>query len=212
MKDLIIIISVTYIGPSIILQLSNEIYSIGYTSMDSHPHSFDKVDLETLYQSALDERYIPWIKSWARNRTMRMRINGETDSEMYTTYLGIPQGSPLSPYLFCAHIEKVMKDRITDEGNCTTMVISFIDDAAIYVSARDKKDLEEIARRVWEDLRQEARKIGMDFTAEKTKTWHDHEAKWSIGKKEDKIRFLGYFVTKPHPTHRMQEEDWSAHM
>ena len=37
---------------------------------------FDKVDPETHHQSALDEKYIPWIKSWARNRTMRMRING----------------------------------------------------------------------------------------------------------------------------------------
>ena len=105
-----------------------------------------------------------------------------------------------------------MKDRITDKGNCTTMVISYIDDAAIYVSAQDKKELEEIARRVWEDLREEARKIGMDFAEEKTKTWHDHEAKWSIGGKEDKIRFLGYFITKPHPTQRTQEEDWSAHV
>ena len=58
---------------------------------------FDKVDPETLHQSPLDTRYITWIKSWARNRTMRMRINGETDSEIYTTNEGIPQWSPLSP-------------------------------------------------------------------------------------------------------------------
>ena len=51
---------------------------------------FDKVDLETLHQSALDRRYIPWIKSWAKNRTMSMRINGRTDKETYTTNLGIP--------------------------------------------------------------------------------------------------------------------------
>ena len=47
---------------------------------------------------------------------------------------------------------------------------------------------------------------------EKTKTWHDHKAKWSIGGKEEKIRFLGYFITKPHPAHRTQEEDWSTHV
>ena len=52
----------------------------------------------------------------------------------------------------------------------------------------------------------------MDFAEEKTKTWDDHEAKWSMGKKEDKIRFLGYFIIKPHPTQRTQEEDWSAHV
>ena len=106
---------------------------------------FDKVDPETLHQSALDRRYIPWIRSWARNRMMRMRINRETDDETYTTNLGIPQGSPLSPYLFCAHIEKVMKDRITDKGSCTTMVVSYVNDAAICVSAQDRKELEGIA-------------------------------------------------------------------
>ena len=61
-------------------------------------------------------------------------------------------------------------------------------------------------------MRQEAGKIGMDFAERKTKTWHDHEANWSIGEKEDKIRFLGYFITKPHPTQRTQEEDWTAHV
>ena len=52
----------------------------------------------------------------------------------------------------------------------------------------------------------------MRFAEEKTKTWHDHEIKWSIGKKEDKTQFLGYFITKPHPAQRTQDEDWSAHV
>ena len=87
---------------------------------------------------------------------MRMRINRGTDQEVYTTNQGIPQGSPLSPYLFCAHITKVMKDRITDTGSSTTMVISYVDDTAICVSAKDKQELEGIARKIWEDLKQEA--------------------------------------------------------
>ena len=173
---------------------------------------FDKVNPETLHQSTLDKKYIPWIKSWARNRTMRMRINGGTDDKIYTINQGVPQGSPLSPYLFCAHIAKVMDDRITDEGSHTTMVISYVDDAAICVSARDKDKLEELAKMVWSEMKQEAGKIGMDFAEEKTKTWHDHEAKWKIGRKEDKIRFLGYFITKPDPVRRTQEEDWTAHV
>ena len=113
---------------------------------------FDKVDPETLHQRALDEKYILWIKSWARKWTMRMRINGGKDCEIDTTKHGIPQGSPLSPYLFCAHIVGVMGDRITDTGSNTTMVVSYVDDVAICVSAHDKINLEGIARRVWEDL------------------------------------------------------------
>ena len=52
----------------------------------------------------------------------------------------------------------------------------------------------------------------MGFMEGKTKTWHDHEAKSCIGKKEDNIRFLGYFITKPHPAQRTQEEYWSTHV
>ena len=87
-----------------------------------------------------------------------------------------------------------------------------MDDVAICVSAKDKRELEGIARKVWEDLKQEAGKIGMDFAEEKKKTWHDHKAKWCMERKEDKIRFLGYFITKPHLAQRTQEVDWSTHV
>ena len=143
---------------------------------------------------------------------MRMRINVGTDDKVYTTNQGIPQGSPLSPYLFCAHITEVMKDRVTDTGSHTTMVISYVDDVAICISAQNKKELERLARKVWEEMKQKAGEIGMDFAEEKTNTWHDHEAGWSIGRKEDKIRFLGYFIMKPRPVQRTQEEDWTAHV
>ena len=46
---------------------------------------FDKVDPNKLHKSLLDKNYIPWIESWARNRTMRIRINGSTDEKVYTT-------------------------------------------------------------------------------------------------------------------------------
>ena len=172
---------------------------------------FDKVEPSMLRESPIDKNYIPWILSWARNRTMRIRINGSTDNHTYTTNQGIPQGSPLSPYLFCAHIKKVMDGRIRDDGNTTRMVISYVDDAAICVSAKDKKDLQGHAQEIWDEMKEEAKKIGMDFAEEKTKTWHDHEAKWEIGRKEEKTRFLGYIISKPETGKRTQEEDWTAH-
>ena len=172
---------------------------------------FDKVEPSMLRESPINKDYIPWILSWARNRTMRIRINGSTDNHTYTTNQGIPQGSPLSAYLFCAHIKRVMDGQIRDDGNTTRMVISYVDDAAICVSARDKRDLQGHAQEIWDEMKKEARKIGMDFAEEKTKTWHDHEAKWEIGKKEEKTRFLGYIISKPEIGKRTQEEDWTAH-
>ena len=88
---------------------------------------------------------------------MRIRINRSTDERVYTTNKGIPQGSPLSPYLFCAHITKVMKDRITDNSQSTSMVVSYVDDAAICISSKDRTKLEQEARRIWEDMRGDAK-------------------------------------------------------
>ena len=172
---------------------------------------FDKVEPSMLRESPIDKNYIPWILSWARNRTMRIRINRSTDDQIYTTNQGIPQGSPLSPYLFCAHIKKVIEGRIRDNGSTTRMVVSYVDDAAICISAKDRKDLRGLAQGIWDEMRTEAKRIGMDFAEEKTKTWHDHEARWEIGKKEEKIRFLGYIINKPELGRRTQEEDWTAH-
>ena len=172
---------------------------------------FDKVDPAALRESPIDRNYIPWILSWARNRTMRIRINGSTDDKTYTTNQGVPQGSPLLPYLFCAHIKKVMEGRVRDDGETTRMVVSYVDDAAICISAKNKKGLQESAQEVWKEMKEEARKIGMDFAEDKTKTWHDHDAEWEIGKKEEKIRFLGYIISKPEAARRTQEEDWTAH-
>ena len=173
---------------------------------------FDKVDPGTLQNSPLDQNYIPWIKSWARNRRMRMRINWSTDEQVYTTNQGILQGSPLSPYLFCARIKKVMRSRITDDGHSTTMVFSYVDDSAICVSAKDQTSLERKTREIWENMKAEARKIKMDFAEDKTKTWHNHDARWTIGTAEHKIKFLGYIISKPDCAKRTQNEDWTAHV
>ena len=131
---------------------------------------FDKVDPSRLQNSLIDRNYISWIQSWGRNRTMRIRINGSTDEQTYVRNQGIPQGSPLSPYLFCAHIKGVMKERIKDDGHSTTMVVSYVDDAAICVSAKDRTELQGMTRSIWEDMKMEAGKIGMDFAEDKTRT------------------------------------------
>ena len=173
---------------------------------------FDKVDPTSLQNSPINGNYIPWFQSWARNRTIRIRINGSTEDQTYVTNQGILQGSPLSPYLFCAHIKEVMRERIKDDGHNTTMVVSYVDDAAICVSAKDRTGLQGMVQEIWMDMRTQAGKIGMDFAEDKTKTWHDHDTKWGIGKTEEKIRFLGYIISKPNAVRRTQDEDWTAHV
>ena len=52
----------------------------------------------------------------------------------------------------------------------------------------------------------------MDFAEDKTRTWHNHDARWTIRATEHKIKFLGYIINKPEQARRKQSEDWSAHI
>ena len=54
---------------------------------------FDKVDPRTLDHTDLDPRYIPWIKGWAANRSLRFRRNNRLHPQAYVTNRGIPQDS-----------------------------------------------------------------------------------------------------------------------
>ena len=74
--------------------------------------SFDQVFPSRLSNTDMDPLYIPWIQHWATNKTMRFRHNNRLDLTSYTVNRGIPQGSPLSAFLFSTNIKNAMKPRI----------------------------------------------------------------------------------------------------
>ena len=173
---------------------------------------FDKVLPSRLDDSDIDPLYIPWIRHWAANREIKFRLNNRLDMTTYTINNGIPQGSPLSPFLFGAHIKKVMAPRMTLSDHSSTIVISYVDDVLICVSANNKDTVREICHNIWQDIQKDASEIGMSFAENKTKTWHDRIDSWGIGTVQLKLRFLGYWLETPTPAQRLQFPSFEHHL
>jgi len=82
----------------------NEGFKCGMLSMDVEG-GFDNIDIDLLCDFLAAQEcpanLIHWVRRWAGNRVVRFRFNGRI-SKPYFINCGIPQGSPLSPFLFAA--------------------------------------------------------------------------------------------------------------
>ena len=107
---------------------------------------FDRVDPTRLAQTHLDPLYAHWIRHWASNRVMQFRPNHRLDPKQYIANNGIPQGSPLSPFLFGAYIKSLADPRLISSADSTRLVISYVDDVLICVSASSQASVEALAR------------------------------------------------------------------
>ena len=125
---------------------------------------------------------------------------------------GVPQGSPLSPFLFGAYIKSLMDPRLITTADSTRIVISYVDDVLICVSARTRESTESLARSTWADLNAKAAHLGMSFAENKTKTLHDRAENWGIGASLNKLRFLGYWIETPPPDQRLKPRSFAHHV
>ena len=173
---------------------------------------FDQVHPSKLSLTDIDPQYIPWIQHWASDREIRFRHNNRLDLHTYFTNRGIPQGSPLSPFLFGAYIKNTVRPRISSDPHSSTLVISYVDDVLICVSATCPRKVQEITRAIWSELSRDALDIGMSFAENKTKTWHDRPENWAIGSTSTKLRFLGYWIETPPPSDRTGPPRFTHHI
>lgn len=105
---------------------------------------FDKIDPEKLHlKRPVDPAYMPWIKNWATNRRIRFRFNGKEGKEEFITNMGLPQGSPLSPYLFGLFIKDIVQEDVLFSQNVP--IISYVDDILICIRGKTEKEVEELA-------------------------------------------------------------------
>jgi len=82
-----------------------------------------------------------WVRRWASNRSVRFRFNGRV-SRVFHLCKGIPQGSPLSPFLFGANVADIFEPRILCTPVRRRITVSYVDDGVIIVAA----DTEDLAR------------------------------------------------------------------
>ena len=161
---------------------------------------FDKVNPLSFRdkETEIDNRYSEWIYNWSTNRVISFRFNDKTDGREYVTNSGIPQGSPLSPYLFGAYVKKIMYSSGRTEEQDDFLLISYVDDLIICIKGRTEEEMERKTRAAWAEVNRRATSRGMSFAENKTKTWHGGRSgsypNWGIGKTSLEIRILGYWI------------------
>src|SRR5207237_10134565 len=108
-----------------------------------------------------------WVRRWTTCRSLRFRFNGRV-SKVYHVSKGVPQGSPLSPFLFGAYVADVFTPRMRYSPGVRQLIVSYVDDGVIMVAARSCETAEYHAGELFADCDRIARFRGMGFSALKT--------------------------------------------
>jgi len=163
---------------------------------------FNNIDTALLahilvYRSC-DKSLVSWIVRWTTGRKMRLKFNERT-SRVYEVDKGVPQGSPLSPYLFGIYVEEIFKPRFKHGPSVSCLVSSYVDDGGVMVSGANREIVVGKMQELFEECDRVGRKRNMKFVARKIEWMGMGEGVWPElwigGEKKDmcrEIRLLGY--------------------
>ena len=79
----------------------------------------------------------------------------------------MPQGSPLSPFLFGVYVADMAKSRICYRIDLRRMVVSYVDDGVILVSTGNKKKTKQESMKCFGECKEVAKEKGMDVSLKK---------------------------------------------
>jgi len=164
---------------------------------------FDNIQTDLLIQflqsRGADIDLCRWIRRWAGSRSIQFKFNGRLSKEYHTT-LGIPQGSPLSPYLFAVYVADILKPRLRYTPTVRHVVTSYVDDGVILVATNNQEYTKDIIRGLFDDCDRIGRERGMGFSLIKTKwigfgdrPWSDMGINGVMLAPVSELRVLGYY-------------------
>ena len=175
---------------------------------------FDKVNIDMLcdiliYQEC-EPKLVNWIRRWTKERKIQLRFNGKISKE-YNLNQRVPQGSPLSSFLFGVYVADMFKPRFSFRMGLGRMVTSYVDDGAILVATDTIEKTKDEIKRTLEECTKIAKDRGMDFSTKKMEWIGFGRGEWGeieVGGKKlrmtKEIRILGYRINT--------KREWKGHM
>jgi ribonuclease HI len=138
--------------------------------------AYDNVSHERLLNNIKQLRlgqFAPWITSFLRNRSTRIKLPGYL-SDSFPTPTGIPQGSPISPILFLLFNSPLLSACSTDRriGEAKSCGIGWVDDVAILVESESYYSNVQAMERVLKKADQWARQHAAKFAPDKFELIH----------------------------------------
>jgi len=131
---------------------------------------FDKVNIDIL-SDILTVRGCPrdvnlWIRRWTGRRSVGFRFNGRI-SRQYWTNQGVPQGAPLSPYLFGIYVSDVFRPRISTRMATASITMSYVDDGTVLAATNSFESTKDELVKGYNECSVVARKREMGFSPAK---------------------------------------------
>ena len=177
-------------------RLLDQVYS-GWTRKQAWQSSLFTLDVvgayphvrhDKLLQILADLGFPPWIcqfvHSFLSNRREYIKMRGHRVQGPYRTFIGIPQGSPLSPILFLLFTSPLLRDfeRKSLDPSSDRTLLAYHDDMHILISSRTLKE----NCRIIEELHNEI----MQWASEKRMSFNKYGIRhfWRPGGKEPKDR------------------------
>ena len=143
----------------------------------------DKVNIDMLCDILIywecKPALVNWILCWTKGRKIQLRFNGKI-SKKYNLNQGVPQGSPLSPFLFGVYIADMFKLRFSFRIGLRRMVTSYVDDGAILVATDTIEKTKEDIQTTLNECTRIAKVRGMDFSTKKIEWIGFGKGEWGV--------------------------------